>query len=52
ITLFIEAQKEYGENRWVAEDLIKGRCKLVVQNLNIPGLRHIGDHVFPEDKDK
>lgn len=39
ITLFIEAQKEYGENRWVAEDLIKGRCKLVVQNLNIPDKR-------------
>jgi len=36
VTVFIEAQKEYGEGRWIAEDLIKNRCKLVVQNLNTP----------------
>jgi len=35
VTVFIDAQKKYGENRWIAEDLVKGRCKLVVQNLNI-----------------
>lgn len=36
VTVFIEAQEEYGDSRWIAEDLIKGKCKLVVQNLNIP----------------
>jgi len=36
VTVFIDAQKRYGESRWIAEDLIKGRCELVVQNLNIP----------------
>ena len=37
VDVFIKSQKGYGEERWIAEDLIKGRCKLVVQNLNIPG---------------
>ncbi|KKL81968.1 hypothetical protein LCGC14_1989470 [marine sediment metagenome] len=36
IKLFIAAQIEHGEDRWIAEDLIKGRCKLTVQNLNKP----------------
>jgi formamidopyrimidine-DNA glycosylase len=36
IKLFIDTQIEHGENRWIAEDLIKGRCKLVVQILNVP----------------
>ncbi|HEC66882.1 MAG TPA: hypothetical protein ENI23_16525 [bacterium] len=36
IKLFIDAQIEHGEDRWIAEDLIKGRCKLTVQNLNKP----------------
>ena len=36
VRLFIETQQKHGENRWIAEDLIKGRCELVVQNLNIP----------------
>lgn len=35
VTVFIKAQREYGEERWIAEDLIKNRCQLVVQNLNI-----------------
>jgi len=34
VDVFIKSQKGYGEERWIAEDLIKGRCKLVVQNLN------------------
>ena len=37
IKLFLDAQKEYGEDRFIADDLLKGRCKLVVQSLNIPG---------------
>lgn len=49
VTVFIEAQNEYGKDRWIAEDLIKNRCKLIVQNLNTPDRRDISDHVWPAD---